>query len=255
MDDDDDRASSIFWLGLGPLAAIVVAAALVAARNVLSHADVGLILVLVVVVVAASSDRRATVATAILAATSFDFFQTKPYDQLGIASREDIITTLLLLAVGLAVGQIVSERRSAARSADRRGDEIRRIRRVADLAAKGHAASDVIMGAQAELLDLLHLVDCRFESAPFTPPMPRLERSGSMRLDEYHARGRGFELPAAGVELAVLGRGHLLGRFVLHPVPATGVALEERVVAVAIADQVGAMLAAPQPGATGRVDG
>ena len=43
----------------------------------------------------------------------------------------------------------------------------------------------------------------------------------------------------------MLGRGNVLGRFVLVPEPNTTVTLEQRVVAVAIADQVGAVLADP----------
>ena len=42
----------------------------------------------------------------------------------------------------------------------------------------------------------------------------------------------------------MLGRGNVLGRFVLVPQPDTVVSLEQRVVAVAIADQVGAALVA-----------
>jgi hypothetical protein len=61
---------------------------------------------------------------------------------------------------------------------------------------------------------------------------------------ELRLRQGGFEIPPDGMELPVLGRGHLLGRFVLDPQPLTGVSLEERVVAVAVADQVGAVLAA-----------
>ena len=40
----------------------------------------------------------------------------------------------------------------------------------------------------------------------------------------------------------MLGRGNVLGRFVLVPQPNSVVTLEQRVVAVAIADQVGAAL-------------
>ena len=48
----------------------------------------------------------------------------------------------------------------------------------------------------------------------------------------------GFELPEQGVDLPVLARGREIGRFVLIPTPGIATTLEERVVAVAIADQV-----------------
>jgi hypothetical protein len=62
---------------------------------------------------------------------------------------------------------------------------------------------------------------------------------------EYRGPDSGFALPADGAELPVLGRGNVLGRFVLVPEPGTTVTLEQRVVAIAIADQVGANLADP----------
>jgi hypothetical protein len=41
-----------------------------------------------------------------------------------------------------------------------------------------------------------------------------------------------------------MGRGQVVGRFVLRPSERSGISLEQRVVAVALADQVGAALAA-----------
>ena len=46
--------------------------------------------------------------------------------------------------------------------------------------------------------------------------------------------------PTEGVEIPVLARGHEIGHFVLVPTPGVGTSLEERIVAVAIADQVAA---------------
>ena len=92
---------------------------------------------------------------------------------------------------------------------------------------------------------MLDLRACCFDPAPFTGEFQRLERSGVVAWRDYRMQADGFELPDAGVELLVMGRGRLLGRFVLDPTPGTGVSLEQRVVAVALADQVGAVLAAP----------
>ena len=55
----------------------------------------------------------------------------------------------------------------------------------------------------------------------------------------HFSRGE-LELPREGAELPVLARGQQIGRFVLEPNPGAGVSLEARMVAVAIADQVGA---------------
>ena len=49
-------------------------------------------------------------------------------------------------------------------------------------------------------------------------------------------------LPSPAVDLLVQARGQVLGCFVLRPTPGYPVSLHRRVVAVAIADQVGAAL-------------
>jgi hypothetical protein len=122
-----------------------------------------------------------------------------------------------------------------------------RIYRLAEQVARGEATADVISAAQAEMISLLQLKDCRFEPAPFGESLPRLERSGVIadRREFRYARG-GLELPREGVELEVLARGRPAGRFVLEATPGVGVSLEQRVVAVALADQVGGALAAGQ---------
>ena len=49
-------------------------------------------------------------------------------------------------------------------------------------------------------------------------------------------------LPGPEIELLVQVQGRVLGRFILTPTPGTPVSYERRVVAVAIADQVGPSL-------------
>ena len=248
---DEDRLVRLFWVLIGGVGAVVLGAAMVPLRNTLSSADVALAFVVFVVVVAVAGGREAGAAAALLSALSFDFFFTKPYLHLRIATREDIVTTILLLVVGLTVGQVAALGRRARSSAEKSSGEVRRIYRVAELAAHGDDASDVIMGAQAELTALLQLRECRFEAATFDSTYERLERGGTVSGSDHRSRDSLFELPSHGVELPVLGRGQVLGRFILKPTPGTGVSLEQRVVAVAIADQVGAVLAAPTPGEKG----
>ena len=98
----------MLWVALGGAAPIVVAAALVALRDHLLNANVALVLVLVVVLAAVGGGRSAGAVAAVSAALSFNFFHTVPYLTLEIDSADDVETTLLLLAVGLAVGQLAS---------------------------------------------------------------------------------------------------------------------------------------------------
>jgi hypothetical protein len=232
-------------VALGGLVPLAIAMVFVPLRDDIDSANVALILVTAVVGAAVFGGRQAGAASAVVSAIAFDFFYTRPYGSLTINSQDDVETTLLLLLIGLVVGHIATRGRGARRSADAREGEIKRIHRVANLAARGEEAADVIMAAQAELMSLLDLDDCRFEAPPFTTALPRLDRSGALTGHEYHLHEGGFALPTGGAELPVLGRGQMLGRFVLDPKLHVGVSLEQRVVAVALADQVGAVLAAP----------
>ncbi len=60
------------------------------------------------------------------------------------------------------------------------------------------------------------------------------------------------ELAAEGIALPVMSRGHVVGRFILDFGPGAGATLEQRIVAIALADQVAASLAAYPVGSTAR---
>ncbi len=229
-------------LVLGGLAPIVVAGAMVSVRDVVAPTNVALTLVVVVVLVALVGGRSAGVVAALTAALAFDFFHTRPFLSLTIDSQDDIEASILLLVVGLSVGSIAARGRSARADVASARDEIRRVHRLAERTAAGESSSAVIALAQDELTDLLHLESCRFEAPPYSSALPVLDRAGSVDLRRHRFQRDGFELPEGGLELPVLARGQKVGRFVLVPRPGIGVGLERRVVAVALADQVGGAL-------------
>ena len=70
-----------------------------------------------------------------------------------------------------------------------------------------------------------------------------MERSGVVQSSEHRWANGEFELPRDGVELPVTGGGERLGRFVLMPTAGVGISKERRLIAVALADQLGAALA------------
>jgi hypothetical protein len=147
----------------------------------------------------------------------------------------------------VVVGQYAARARHQRAAAAIEQAHIRRIHRLAELAAQGAATGDVVEAAQEELSALLGLQSCRFGRAPHDRALPRLRRNGTVeRPDAPGTRLRlarcGFEFPAGGVELAVSSRGRHMGRLVLDPNPGVGVSPEQGIVAVALADQVGAVL-------------
>ena len=245
-DDAELRTGLTIGVIVGLPLAVVGGAVLVPFRSLFDSTNAALLLMIVVVAVAALGGRAAGVVTALAAVASFDFFHTQPYLSLAIDSREDVETTLLLLVAAVLVGGIASAGRSARRRAGRARSEVLRIHRVAEAAVSGAAAADVIAVAQDELRDLLTLRDCRFEALPThdAAARPRLGRHGGIEGQPARRFGRlpdgagGFELPEPGPEIPVLVRGQPVGRFVLEPTPGVAVSLEQRLVAVAIADQV-----------------
>ena len=220
-----------------------VAALLVPLRDHVQAANLALVLVLVVVAAAAVGGRGAGAVAAVVSALSFDFFLTQPYLSLQIDSADDIETTLILLVIGLVVGELVVRARRSRRAAIRGADEIARLHRVAELAAIGKPADELVREVTRELTELLELRDCWFEPPPTRRPLPRLERTGAVTgMTERRFVSGEFALPSE-CELPVWGRGRELGRFVLVADTREGVSLEARTVAVALSDQLGGVLA------------
>lgn len=250
-----DRRGLTIGVIVGIPAAVGVAAVLAAFRSLFDATNAALVLMIVVVGVAALGGRVAGVVTALAAVASFDFFHTQPYLSLAIDSRDDIETTALLLVAGLLVGTIASAQRLSRTRAGAALGEVRRIHRVAERAVSGATSADVIAVAQDELTALLSLRACRFEALPTDDGRrwPAIGRNGGLigqtnlqfrRNDDGRS---GFELPVDGVELPVLARGQQVGRFFLEATAGVAVSLEQRIVAVAIADQVAAVWL-PPPG-------
>jgi hypothetical protein len=239
----EDRENAAAGLVLAALGPIVAAAALVPVRDTLGSTNVALVLVLVVLAAALTGGRAAGAVAAVSTVLAFDFFHTRPYLTLTIDSRDDVVTTALLLPIGLLIGSVAGRARRARRDAEASQDQMHRVHRVAELTARGEPAPAILEQTQRELTELLGLADSRFEAPPYDDVgLPIVERSGAVLTDRHRYTLDGFELPAGGAALPVLARGRPVGRFVLVPNPGTGVSLERRIVAVALADQAGAAL-------------
>lgn len=229
-------------MAIGSLGSIGAGAALVPLRDNMAGANVALALVVVVVAAAVVGGWKAGMVGAVCAALTFDFFFTVPYLSLTIESGDDVETTVLLLIVGAIVGSLSAwaTRQHEAISASR--GEVHRIHRVAERLAAEPVDAGVLVAVQAELTALLSLRDCHFEARPYTHSLPQLDHNGTFAVrprDMVYAHG-GFELPAGGVAVPVRSGGTEVGRLVLEPTAGVGVSLEQRLVAVVLADLLGA---------------
>ncbi len=253
--DTERRVDVTLGFGLAGLLPLAAAALLVPFRESTAAANLALALVLPVVAAAAVGGRMPGMVAAVVTAVTYDFFLTRPYLSMRITSRDDIETTALLFIVGAAVGTIAARGRHSRRAVEHGRSELHRIAHLAEMVASGAELVDVLRETEREITELLRLEQCRFETPPFSvdTDRPRLERNGSYGTAHTHRLTRtGFAFPANGLTLEVLAHGRPVGRFVLVPAPETGSTLEERVVAIALADQAGAAIAS-QPNTNERV--
>lgn len=230
----------------GPLA---LTAILVPFRTSFANTDAALALILLVVAVAAAGNRIAGYVAAVSAAVWFDFFLTRPYEQFSISRATDIETTVLVLVIGVAVTEIAVFGRRQHAAASRRAGYLDGINDAARAVAIGDSPSALIDQVAGSLAQLLSLRSCQFQYGVAGIGKPaRLHHNGEVTLDERPYDIRSAGLPAeAKMELLVESGGRLQGRFLMQPDPAARPTREQLLVAVALADQVGAALAASYP--------
>lgn len=107
MDEDADR---LFYLGGGPLAAILLGMAFVPLRDFTTASNFTFAFLALTIAVAEFGGRSAAVATALSSALSLDFFLTKPYLRLVIDEKHDIIAFAGLTVCGLVAAAFGSQR-------------------------------------------------------------------------------------------------------------------------------------------------
>jgi K+-sensing histidine kinase KdpD len=222
---------------------VAVAAVLVPFRASFANTASALILVAVVVAVASNGNRSAGFIAAVSASVWFDFFLTKPYERFAITQRADIETAVSLFVVGIAVTELAARNRHHHSVANEESDYVGVIYRLAEMAAAGAPAEQVLASASDELIELLHLRSCRYEPQLPSRRAGQIEHDGHVYLGAVRWGAEHMGLPGKELELLVHARGQVVGGFVLQPTPAWPVSRERRLVAVAIADQVGSVLA------------
>jgi len=231
------------------VAPLALTAILVPFRHSFPNTDAALALILVVVAVAANGYRPAGYLAALSAAVWFDFFLTRPYEEFSITRRADIETTVLLLVIGAAVTEIAVWGRRQQAAASRRAGYLDGINASARAVATGGSPSELVDQVSARLTDLLSLRTCRFEYGKAGLGRPARLRNDGQVVTEHRTLNVPVEgLPSdADIELLVENAGVLQGRFLMRAKPNARPTLEQRLVAIAFAEQVGAALAGTHP--------
>jgi K+-sensing histidine kinase KdpD len=238
-----DRVAVLLALAT-PLA---LAAILVPFRASIPNTDAALAMLLVVVAVAANGYRLAGILAAVSAAVWFDFFLTRPYERFSINSRTDIETTVLLLVIGVAVTELAVWGRRQHTAASRRAGYLDGINAAAHAVAAGGSPAALIDQVSGQLTQVLSLQSSRFQYGVAGIGQPaRMHHDGSVTAANrpWDVGAQGFP-PGTDTELLVESGGVFQGRFLMTPAPGGRPTLEQRLLAVALADQVGA--ATPRP--------
>ncbi len=239
---DRHRAAVIAGAVLIPL---VACAAVVPFRDSVANTNAALGLVLVVVAAGATGYRPAGLVAALSSAAWFDFFLTEPYHRLAITDRADIETTVLLVLVGAAVSEIALWGRRQQASASRQEGYLNGVVSTAGIVAAGNSTPAVLVEHVArQVTDVLGIDDCRFYDG-VKAGLPLLYRDGTVsRAGRSIDVGR-YGLPTdIEIKLLIQHDGDVYGLFLLTA--STRIvrpSLDQRRVAVALADQAGAALA------------
>ena len=232
-------------LATGLVAPLVVCLILLPFRDSVPNTSAALLLVLAVVGVASAGDRLAGLLAALSAGLGFDFFLARPYESLAIFSAADVQATLLLLGVGVAVTEIAYRGKEQQAMASARLGYLDGVEATAKIAAEGSSSpSALIERVAGQIVQVMGLEKCRFDYG-MGLDYPRLEPDGSIRWRSQSWAVDSFGLPAdKDTELVVESGGRFMGRFLLRADPRTRPSRAERMVAAALAAQVGAALGA-----------
>ncbi|MGC4940631.1 DUF4118 domain-containing protein [Kribbella sp. DT2] len=228
----------------GPL---VVCAALIPFRDGFANANAALLLVLVAVAVATAGLRSAGIVAALSSAVWFDLFLAPPYFRLTIDRRDDLEMTVLLVLIGAAVTQLaIWGRRQQARASRQKG-YLDGVLTTSVAVAAGSSTAELIDQVRAQLIAVLRIDGCRFVPGSTTARGPLLSHDGTVTRGSHELKVERDGLPTnAEIELPVQYAGRTRGRFLLTAATRiTRPDLEQRLVAVALAAQVGAALASP----------
>lgn len=154
----------------------------------------------------------------------------------------------LLLVIGVAVTEIAVWGRRQHAAASRRAGYLDGINDTARSMAAGNAPAGLVEQVSAQLTQLLSLRAAGFQYGVAGLGKPaRLLHDGRVMVGAQSWDPDRDGLPGGDLELLVENGGLLQGRFLMTPLPGARPTLEQRLVAISLAEQAGAALAAGQP--------
>lgn len=227
---------------------IAVAAALVPVREEASSANLALVLVVVVVCVAVAGTRTAAATCAVMTALAYDFFLTQPYQSLTIEEPDEVITTVLLLAVGVTVGALSHWARSQRSRAHEREEDVGLLYQVIEQIAAGADDQTIIALGEREIAHELGAVACRYETFDDEPddselPLPLIDHIGNVYIGDVLWPTDEVGLPNGETAIEMQSGGMPMGRFVVESNDVEPMPRWRLLMSVMVANVIGSALA------------
>jgi len=211
-------------------------------RSSFTNAGSALLFTIVVVAAAVAGNRFTGFIASVSSALWFDFFLTRPYERFVINQRSDIQITICMVVVGFFVTELAARNRHHYQAATEESDFVAMISELSELASGSESTSEIVSRAELSIRELLHLRACRFEESTSELPLARIDAAGSVMHVGLSWPAGQIGIPGPEAEIPVRWRTQVMGRFVLAPTPGVPVSVERRIVALSIAQLVGAAL-------------
>jgi hypothetical protein len=221
-----DDTESLFYLALGPMAAILLGAALVPLRGYTTASNFAFAFVALTIVVAELGGRGPAMATALCSGLSLDFFLTQPYMHLTMYEKHDVIAVVGLTVCGLIAAAFGSERgkRTTALATARKNLDLLHAALSAGEAGKAvasrlskvlRASRDALPLAAAVVRDERDQVVASSDATDAKRPVPDLVLEMDTLLPAprpgQEPASRGLALPDNGGRIALVVGSHRLG--------------------------------------------
>ena len=232
-----------FVLGLAAGLPVVWCSVAAQMRGQVATATAALVLVAIVVAAAATGDRLAGLVAAVSGGAWLDFFLTEPFHRFTIEDSDDIEVTLLLVLVGIGVTELAIWGGRQQAAASRRAGYLNGLMATSQIVSAQSSSAAFADQVAAHIAELLEVDSCRFvEAGVVRPESAVLGPDGEVRATGHLVDVDRDGLPVLD-ELVLPTRhlGRVEGAFLI--VAATRIVrptLEQRRVAVALANQVGA---------------
>jgi K+-sensing histidine kinase KdpD len=240
------REHRTFVVAAAALLPLVTCIVLAAWRETINVATAVLVLALIIVAAAATGDRLAGVVAALSSGAWFDFFLTEPYNQFTIYDADDIEATALLVLIGLAVTEVALWGRREQARASRRAGYLDGVLSTAEAVLSRDESADVRIDRVArQIAQVLGVPQCRFVAGPLHDPRPAiLHHDGLVTRADRPLNVERDGLPTDEETALLVGSDHHVhGHFILTASDqVVRPTLEQRKVAVLLADQVAPLL-------------